>query len=194
MSKEMNGHVAALVINGLVHCCILWTILACFFFGYVKSYSQNVYREELDSIIDDQIRHWVCQPQVRRCVAPRADWTAIREHYEKRMVSGETMTQNKWLKNASVGVFTFTLLLLALVYQSQRHQVAIGPILKENMVIFLFVGLVEISFFLAIARNYVPVKPSLMTETVTRRIQSNLLEGTQECTVDHECRNASYRI
>lgn len=163
---------AAICINGVMHVLFLFSILTFFFFAHVKSASQKVYREQVDEMIDSQIQANDCNPQVRGMLqeAP-VDWGDVRRHFESRKESEEQRTQNKWILRAAL---TFILLLsILLAYLAKTHQdsVDISELAKQNAPIYLLITVIHVIFFASVGKNYIPIKPSGMSQSVMEQIK-----------------------
>jgi len=85
-----------------------------------------------------------------------------------------TTSYNSWLfRCAFVVVGALFLLVLTVILLTQLFNININltAILRENAVLFLAIGLVELGFFLKIALKYVPAAPSFLSQQVIDSLQ-----------------------
>jgi len=85
---------------------------------------------------------------------------------------------NKWVKITSISVISiifFGLILsLIIIKHGCNKEVGIFHILKENIITFLFVGIVEYLFFMTIASKFVPAPPSLLVNSLFETFKKKL--------------------
>jgi len=171
----------AFFLNCLVHAFILFTILSVFFIVYISRLEEKTFRKEIGSLLGQQIQQALdsLSPQDTR------SFQSALENFDleklQAMYTGPDPTvknNNKWLLSLTytiIGVVIGFVVILSLVlYFSCRMCVHFKDILVENVVIFVIVGAVEICFFLFIASQYSPVKPSTMTTTLIQSLQKKL--------------------
>jgi len=99
---------------------------------------------------------------------------------KKYSTPDELMTvNNSYVKNIGyIYIILFLIIILTFVgtlYGSCEYKnFPLWFILKENIVIFIFIGLVEAVFFYYIAMKYVPILPSDINTIVQERLKKNL--------------------
>jgi hypothetical protein len=84
---------------------------------------------------------------------------------------------NKNISNSIFTIMIFLVLIIIIIYAINKIfgcDVKIKNILGENIIIFTFVGIIEILFFLFIIKKYIPIKPSFLSvylkESLTRHL------------------------
>lgn len=103
----------------------------------------------------------------------------LMKKYEKP--SEYVVAHNGWVKRsaigvASVGVIMLIVVILLLNY-SCGQKVDIVSIIKENVIVFVFVGVVEYLFFTNIAIKFIPAPPSLLVKTLIEKFKESLVEN-----------------
>jgi hypothetical protein len=77
---------------------------------------------------------------------------------------------NNWVKISAISVILvilfFLIIIIFVLSYSCNKCTGISSIIKENIITFMFVGIVEYLFFTQIAFKYVPAPPSTMVTTI----------------------------
>lgn len=164
-------------INAIVHVFILLTIISAFFFIYVSQLARNKFHDELSDVMNDNL-------------APALE-NADKNGYIKKILQGINLTpaaqyynteneattiENRWLMQATIGIIIMlmlTMIIALFITKLFCKKIPFGSILRENIILFALVGTVEIVFFLYIAKNFIPTKPSLVMETVVNSLKTN---------------------
>lgn len=165
-------------INAIVHVFILLTIISAFFFVYVSQLAQNKFHSEISDVVNDNLG-----PALKK---------ADKDLYIKKLLQGmtqnlsqasqyfnkdneATVIQNKWLMNITICIIialVLTTVTILVIIKLFCHKIPFGTILRENIIIFALIGAVEILFFVYIAKNFIPTKPSLVMETVINSLKT----------------------
>lgn len=166
-------------INAIVHIFILLTIISLFFFVYVSQLARSKFHSELSDVVDNNL-------------GPALE-NADKDKYIKKLLQNmgpnlsqavmyfnneneATTIQNTWLIKATIGIIIFLLvatIAILFIIKIFCRKIPFSAILRENIILFTLVGLVEVLFFLFIAKNFIPTKPSLVMETVVNNLKSN---------------------
>jgi len=90
-----------------------------------------------------------------------------------------TVNSNAWLKitNILYGLVIFAVigtLLLTILYICKIHNFPFFEILKENIVLFTAVGIIEVVFFLKIGLHYIPTMPSAVISDTLSDLRAKL--------------------
>lgn len=161
------------LVNSFLHILILLLIISAFFFLYVSKLSTDTFQNEIGDIIDDNLTPAIVDADKKsggklKSALQSLPWDKISDYYATTK-DPTTQNQNSWLKTITITCVTVlaltVCLIMAVLYFSCNQCASFWTILKENAIIFLFVGLIEVSFFMLIAKHYIPVKPSLMMST-----------------------------
>ena len=92
-----------------------------------------------------------------------------------------TEDNNRWVARVNMLIVLIILISLILVvgvlHFSCGKCVPIKDIVMENIVVFIFIGIVEYMFFTKIAFNFIPVPPSTLVTSFYRDTQKSLLKN-----------------
>jgi hypothetical protein len=172
--------VTNILVNALLHMLILGTILTAFYFIVISDLGSKTFRSQLrNNIVDnlvpamvrnDEKTNFSIGPQLKNI-----NFTQLKKAYEKD--SDVTINQNKWVKKVAITVLIMIAIMIVIIVSlllTFCKKVPIFAILRENIILFTMVGIVEIAFFLQIAKNFIPTKPSIIMDTVVESIRKNL--------------------
>jgi hypothetical protein len=160
--------------NVVIHALILLVIVSSFYFMYVSHLSTTVYKNEVNTLITNAIKPALKElkkvdPSLASFVQ-NTNLTRLADHYETTPTLA-TGIQNGWLQSVTVIIIVFliAILMVALFIPRETFGVCIWStllkVIAENIIVFLFVGAIEVCFFLFVAKRYVPVVPSLMMQS-----------------------------
>ena len=173
-SKNMN-----FFINVVLHMFILLCIISAFFFFYVSKLSSEVFKNELDDIITNHLQQSLRNADKNNVIKNtlnNVDLNRYVSYYQNRTDRASEI-QNTWLERVTLvalACLLFTIILSIVILKfSCQQSTPFTSILKENIILFLFVGVVEVSFFIFIARKYIPTKPSLMMQTIIDSVKKS---------------------
>jgi hypothetical protein len=165
------------VLNATIHILILLSIVSGFFFFYVSGLSQEKYQSEIKKAIEENLI-----PQLEKIdtsgtlksTLQKLDLEKLSEYYAL-----PSSSKNNWWLSRVTALALLMLLIsvigMSLILQQSCNQCPpLWDIIKENIYLFTLVGMVEVGFFMMIARKFVPTKPSLMISSVVKSIQKNL--------------------
>ena len=167
-------------INGIFHVLILFTFLTILFFTIVLSLEKAAFENEITKEINSSVKNMVSkiQPtdkeQISNIVNKSVNedgQSSLDIAIDKYSKPSEFIVEhNKWVKITAVsvilGVFVFLLSILIVLSYSCGKCIGLSNIIKENIITFIFVGIVEYLFFTHIAFKYVPAPPSTMVTTI----------------------------
>jgi len=169
-----------IVINCILHAAILMTILGVFFISYISPVEDKQYRKEISSVFDKELTSSLDKlaGTEKKIVLQSIDQIPI--DTLKKLFSDkskEVQVNNRWLQITIWTVVAFLYIVLAalliLYYTHCGSRFNFGHILLENIIIFLCVGAIELSFFMFIASRYIPVDPSLIAVTFVETVKKN---------------------
>lgn len=165
------------LMNVFIHVMILLSIVSGFYFLFVSHLSKDVFRKQLKKLISKNFKklleHIDRKEDIKKILSP-IDLDKYINYYENK-TGRDFEVQNWWLKAMTVTVICALVLILIVfafvLVKSCNHCPPFGELITENIVVFTFVGAIEILFFLFIAKNFVPVKPSLMVTSLIKDIR-----------------------
>jgi len=145
-------------INCLIHIFILFSILTVFFILYISKLEVTTFKKEIDEFIGNEIDIGLdgldtTKKNALLTILKNVDFTKIKtyESTEAKYVR----YNNRWLITLSVSIIVFIsiliILLIIILYYGCKMCIDITKLIKENMITFLFVGTIEVLFFLYVA-------------------------------------------
>lgn len=169
------------ILNVFLHALILWGFLTVFFFFYITKLSRQALENELGGYIDEYLPESIdnMPPEEKvklKLVLERLPIEKLMNFYYSTP-SPEVVTNNEWdLRSAltSLGFLAVIFLtMVAILKINCAPDVSVWKIIGENIIAFLFVGLIEFLFFHYVAFKYVPVLPSRITNDLIARLKQN---------------------
>ena len=174
---------STLVVNILVHILILFSFLYLFFFFFISHIEEDTLNSQVDSLADNKIKSILSeidQLDSKKYI----DWNMVKQKAEEELTDDENV--NKFIETNNTNlryvglIVAITILLLAItVYYyytySENKIVDIIHIIKENVAVFLVIGIIELVFFKTTAIKYVPIFPSDIGKSMFERIKENIM-------------------
>lgn len=171
------------LVSLVLHALILLTILTVFYFTLVHDISQNALQKEVASAIGSAVK--LVDPvdragiiKILQPVMPVDKIDQIIQYYQTNRTDKYTIT-NQWLTTTAVSIICVLAVLFLSMSVTMRNITGNGAvnfrhIAVENVCVFTLVGAVEATFFLTIAKKFVPVLPSTMTNTFVHQLKVGL--------------------
>ena len=181
-SCSLTSHNITFILNILIHVILLLSIISSFYLLYVSKLSSDIYKKELNSLLSENINKLFkdvtnSQKQTIKQYVPSTILDKYIDHYKNTQSECFNM-KNNFLKNITIGVIIVLIMVLIFIIIILKISCNACPpimeLLQENIAVFIFVGVIEISFFLFIARYYIPVKPSVMVDSLIKSLKNNL--------------------
>lgn len=171
-----------IIINIIIHIFILFAFLSLFFFFYISKKEQEKLDEKVD-ILSKKV------PNILSFIEQKDYYNMIKWDLVKRNTEIEKSIDdldvdnyieknNKNLKYTSI-IIIISLLFLSFgfyFYNRNNPNLDISYIIKENIIIFLFIGTIEFMFFKYVASKYSPIFPVDISETISNRIKEKIQE------------------
>jgi hypothetical protein len=166
-------------VNAVLHILILLVIVSTFYFVFVEKLSKEKFQDELEDLINTNLGPALVNADkdgAFKLALQNINIDHIVNYYQNKTDKAMTI-QNRWLKRVVVMAIVFlivTIILTIYILKISCHQCApFSHILKENILLFMFVGVVEVTFFMTIARKFVPTEPSLMMRSIVDSLKNN---------------------
>ena len=162
---------------------ILFTILSLLFWFYIAGIEDEAITSELNGNVDAFFKVQKEQMSPSQIANVRQFVTsnpvvlgALKKMYD--LPDPGQINNNSWLKVfnvTSLGILLVALtVLLTVLSLSCQISVPVWHILKENLVLFALIGVVEYLFFTRIAIKYVPIPPSQIIKDFLARLQTDM--------------------
>jgi uncharacterized protein involved in cysteine biosynthesis len=170
-----------LIVNIILHVLILLSILSLlFWFVITKLEKDNITTEVNDNISDyfDNLKENLNEKDKNEIKNIIKNSNNVLEDLKKLYVkpSENNETTNRWVLYSNLlyillilGILLTIVLTIRLVCKCNDFPFL--HILKENIIIFTFVGMIEVFFFLNIALKFIPTKPSLIINSVLNSLK-----------------------
>ena len=177
------------ILNILFHVLILFTFLTIFFFTYISSIEKNTTQDAINNIINNQSNSILSEiDNLDKKIGEKINWDKIKEISENVINSNvdyDKTEDGQNIKDNNNNIFwTSIYIIIALIViiigyivwnlYYKNKQLNIGEILKNNFVIFLFVGTIEFLFFVYIVSKYIPTTPDIIGITAIEKIKENI--------------------
>jgi hypothetical protein len=160
-------------INVILHVIILFTILSVFFCFEITKTEVNAFQGQINKFgleITNQLQNYN-NPELKTLIQS-LPLNIAQELYSKP--DPYTVEHNAWIQGCTIFIWISLFILLMVGWASCCYCYNILQYFLENIVIFFFVGIIEVCFFFLIATKYQPVAPSTMVTTIFNTIRKNL--------------------
>jgi hypothetical protein len=167
-----------LAINVLIHVIILFSFLCVFFFAYVSKIEGKAFQDELGNMIEQDLGKILNENQDVNIEIKK--FTPLLKRLQTLYDKPDRFTQerNKMLKIIAMVIIGGLFVLLGAIFFTVKFDchknIDIKPIIFENIILFIFVGITEYIFFTNIAIKYIPTKPSLLVNTMINTLKEQL--------------------
>lgn len=184
----VNASQAEFSINIGLHVFILLTFLTIFFIVFVSRLTKKHVNDAIESFVKNNsdtvlstIDEW--DKKFSPTGKGNINWNKVDDMAKQiedssKGPSPEIDRHNKQVFQGSiiaVGVIFFTLVCVILYFKYYRKfSINMKGVLVENIIIFIFIGIIEFLFFYYISIKYIPVSPAFVGATVTNRVGQDL--------------------
>ena len=169
------------LLNLILHIIILFTVLTIFFFVYVRTLLKASYENEIDDILGNQFQKklYELDDDVQKNIRDLLKDVNFNSYLDKfDETNSYVLINNKWLAVVCILIFVFFVCLFLTIYFFVNKTCGvcldIRSVIYENLCLFSIVGLIEISFFIFIAVEYVQVSPTVMLDSFLSDISAKL--------------------
>lgn len=180
-----TGDKTILVINALFHSAILLTFLSGFYMFYGSKIETKSTNEKFADILGKNLEEILKKGNQETggelkqgLSALNPLWEVLERRYSKP--DPTVKTYNRWLFRFAATISIFMVILLAVVLIILKFSCGHCPwtffwdIIKENVIIFSGIGIVEYLFFKNVALKLIPAPPSLMIDQVVTQIKDGI--------------------
>lgn len=166
--------------NSVLHGAILFFILSMFFIFYVSKVISNSMEQQIKNIIIANIQETVSllpsnQQEILQNIIDKLYLQRLISYYSQE--DPTTKTYNQWLFKLIIVINTFLFILLCVIYSTAKAScgnINFSSLFLINIVIFIFIGIVEFSFFTFVVSQYAPTSPSQLMQSVINGFSSYL--------------------
>ena len=170
MEQQFGANPTHFIMNIILHIIILFTFLSGFFFFFISNAEESAFKEEIGNLIENNIKRIVddndsVKDYVREINPVLKSLSGIYNHPDRFSTE-----RNILVKFSSVFVILLLIGVFLTIFVTIKFacdfDLSIKDLVIENIIIFIFVGIIEYLFFTRIAIKYVPAPPSLLINTV----------------------------
>jgi hypothetical protein len=165
-------------INILTHCTFLLAIICSVFFLFTEKIMSNAINNQIEDLAVDSIDKFYAgsTPENQKAIQlglQHAQLETILNIYETP--SEDRFINNAWVEKliyVIVGLLVFVVIVAIVISKANCGKISVIEILSENILIFMFVGVVEFLFFTKIIINYIPAYPSTLTNIFVEQLKA----------------------
>jgi ABC-type multidrug transport system fused ATPase/permease subunit len=170
-------------LNITLHILILYSFLTVFFVFYVSKAETQAFTGEFQNIIDENLTEALkkadveAQGQVKKALQDiQPLLQGLHNVYSKP--SQINVINNKWLFTMAYSIIFVLLLAFTIMVGTLKYScntcIPLSHLIKENLLVFVVIGIAEFLFFTRIAAKFIPVPPSLLITSLVDRVKQNL--------------------
>lgn len=189
-SKSIN-----LIINIILHVLILFSFLTILYFAVIAPLEQKSFEDEIKnqikSSLTKQLNDFKDNSEYTKQMCDIINTKITDEKGNEVLVTDQIINNlsnkspvitehNKWITGTAIAIISI-LMIGVIIYVNTLSstcckQMNIGYIIKENIITFIFVGIVEYLFFTQIAFKYVPAPPSTLVNSLINNFKDSLMK------------------
>lgn len=173
-----------LIVNILIHVFILLCILSLIFWLIISKLEKKSINDEINNSIDNYFNNLKLNLTDQEKTDAETFLNKnnyILETLYKMYSKPDKLNENNnnWLEknNFLYSFIIFSILisiLMTIKYVSNINNFPILGIIKENIVLFLGIGIIEVLFFINIGSKYIPTKPSAIVQNIITNFKNSL--------------------
>lgn len=183
-----------LIINITLHVLILFSFLTVLYFTVIAPLEKNSFEDEIKNQINSSLVEQLtdmkenskytkdlCDIVNAKIKDDNGDEVLIVDQILNNL-SDETPVikeHNKWITGTAIAIISILMIGVIIYVNTLSYtcckQMNIGYIIKENIITFIFIGIVEYLFFTQIAFKYVPAPPSTLVNSLIDNFKESLI-------------------
>jgi hypothetical protein len=164
-------------VNILTHCTFLLAIIASVFFLFTEKIMSNAINNQVEDLAVDNIEKFYSEltPENKKILQQslqQAQLETLLNIY--KTPNEERYINNNWIKKIIyiiIGLLIVVVIVAILISKANCGKISVVEILSENILIFMFVGIVEFLFFTKIIIKYIPAYPSTLSNIFVKQIK-----------------------
>ena len=165
-------------VNILTHCTFLLAIICSVFFLFTEKIMSNAINNQIEDLAVDSIDKFYAEstPENQKAIQlglQHAQLETVLNIYETP--SEDRFINNAWVEKliyVIVGLLVFVVIVAIVISKANCGKISVVEILSENIIIFMFVGVVEFLFFTKIIIKYIPAYPSTLTNIFVEQLKA----------------------
>ena len=172
MLKEENIKEEIFASNVLFHVFMLVLVLSVMFFAVIRDTTKKAFEREINGAISKaiaKIPNFPAPPKVKDALGGMIDYFDTPD-------KTNTERNNALLNYCIIILIALVIINITawvLIRYSASKRINIGKVILENLFLFASVGIIEFIFFVNIATQFIPVKPSFIMSEVERILNNS---------------------
>lgn len=178
------------ILNCIIHMFIMFTFLSLLYIYYISKVQSDAFNYEVKHLMDDNFKYFFDSKKIPEDLIERIRNEIDRLPYDKILQQSSvpdpyTELNNKWLFNTLFSYifiisFIIIFIIVFLFKKCENVKIDIKKILYENIITFIFIGIIEYYFFTMIAFKFTPVPPSVLATSFIERFKTMLVLKSTE--------------
>lgn len=152
----------------LTHTTFLLAIIASVFFLFTEKIMSRAINDQVETLINDNINNYYANstPENKKIIQlelQQANLETLLKIYSSP--TEDRTINNSWIEKivyTIAAILACIIVIAVLIVKANCGKISIIEILSENIIIFIFVGIVEFLFFTKIIIKYIPAYPSTL--------------------------------
>lgn len=153
-------------IDMILHSMILFTFLSVLYIMYISKLSKKIFDNEISKNIDKLAKNLTKNDNTKKYLQ-NIPYDSLISMFEEE--SDYLTIQNDWLFGTiKYGLIAMWIIFIGFIFMLKNNcstEINITEMIKNNAVTFLLIGIFEYMFFTNIAIKFVPIEPSVLTNT-----------------------------
>jgi preprotein translocase subunit Sss1 len=164
-------------VNILTHCTFLLAIICSVFFLFTEKIMSDAINNQIEDLAVDTLDKFysTATPKNQEAIKLSLQHAQL----ETILKIYQTPTEDRYINNAwiekliyvIVGLLIFVVIVAIIISKAHCGNISIVEIFSENIVIFMFIGIVEFLFFTKIIIKYIPAYPSTLSNIFVEQLK-----------------------
>lgn len=173
-----KSHILDFSTNVYLHVVILFTILGILYMKLISKVSSDEVNNQISDLATDNIDKFYdkLSPENKsnaKTILNNLPLERLSKLYYQEDPVRAYNNENVFRSiRMTIVLFIIILLIIIVVAKLLCHNIPMKHLIIENIVIFIFVGIVEFSFFKYIILKYVPIQPSFISTYMLEKLKS----------------------
>jgi hypothetical protein len=176
------------IMNSILHALILFSFLSVFFILFIAKVTTDAFQDEADSLVDGMINkdyvdnvltnitNFILKIPMVRTLFTLLGIESIKtpDPDKLRHIANNFNVNSKLTDAKNNGLFKLIItiniilwifyIIICIIIKNIDSSFHISEIIIENLIIFIFIGIIEYYFFTKIALKFIPVVPSFISK------------------------------
>ena len=171
----------SLLINGVLHVLILFMFLSILYFTLIAPLEKKAFENEIEDQVKNNVKKAVdtldknTQTELKKIISNNIIDKLILTYSSPSEIVTDHNKSVKFLSIILIVFLIIGLIVTIIILQFSCNKcTGINSIILENIITFVFIGIVEYLFFTKVAFKYVPSPPSTLVTSLFKGFSDNL--------------------